>query len=124
MGKISYLAKCIAGQFDSARFVCPNCGDAQSEVISRKFLVTSLRRCANCKLQFRAPIDDPLRNFEFYEHKYSSGFTTNVPSDDALAALIRNNFAGEKNWTYYNDVLKRLGLRSGSRIFDFGCSWG
>jgi SAM-dependent methyltransferase len=124
MGKISYLRKCIAAQFDPARFVCPNCAEAQNAVVSRKFIITSLRRCAKCRLQFRAPTDDPSFNLEFYEHEYSSGFTTDVPSDDTLASLIKNDFAGEKSWTYYNDILKRLGLRSGSRIFDFGCSWG
>jgi cyclopropane fatty-acyl-phospholipid synthase-like methyltransferase len=47
-----------------------------------------------------------------------------MPSDDALANLLANNFDGEKSWAYYNDVLKHLGLRKGARIFDFGCSWG
>jgi cyclopropane fatty-acyl-phospholipid synthase-like methyltransferase len=47
-----------------------------------------------------------------------------MPSDAALATLLSNGFQGEKNWSYYNDVLQRLGLRSGARIFDFGCSWG
>ena len=37
-----------------------------------------------------------------------------MPSDDTLAKLIRNNFDGEKSWAYYNDVLMRLGLRSGA----------
>ena len=124
MRKISYLKKCIAAQFDQARFVCPNCGETQNAVVSRKFLITSLRRCGRCKLQFRAPTDDPSGNLEFYENEYSSGVTTDMPSDDTLAKLIRNNFDGEKSWAYYNDVLMRLGLRSGARIFDFGCSWG
>jgi SAM-dependent methyltransferase len=124
MGKISYLNKCIAAQFDPARFGCPNCGETQNAVISRKFLLTSLRRCGRCKLQFRAPTDDPSSNLEFYENEYCSGITTDMPSDDTLAKLIRDNFDGEKSWAYYNDVLRRLGLPSGARIFDFGCSWG
>jgi cyclopropane fatty-acyl-phospholipid synthase-like methyltransferase len=48
-----------------------------------------------------------------------------MPSDEKLAALIRSNFAGtEKNWDYYNGVLRQLGLGPGERVFDFGCSWG
>jgi len=86
--------------------------------------VTSLRRCAACELQFRTPTDDPSRNLSYYEQEYSQGFTTDMPSDDSLSALLANNFEGEKSWTYYNDVLKRLGFGSGARIFDFGCSWG
>lgn len=48
-----------------------------------------------------------------------------MPSDEELATLIQTNFAGtEKNWAYYNGILRQLGLRRGERVFDFGCSWG
>jgi 2-polyprenyl-3-methyl-5-hydroxy-6-metoxy-1,4-benzoquinol methylase len=70
------------------------------------------------------PTDDPSRSIDYYEQEYSVGFTTDMPSDDNLAILIANNFDGKKNWTYYNNILGLLGLRSGARIFDFGCSWG
>jgi 2-polyprenyl-3-methyl-5-hydroxy-6-metoxy-1,4-benzoquinol methylase len=124
MGKTSYLKKCITAQFDPVRWVCPNCGGAQNTTVARKFLITSLRRCSACELQFRAPTDDPSSNLAFYEREYFSNLTTNMPSDDGLAKLIANDFEGGKNWTYYNDILKRLGLVSGARVFDFGCSWG
>jgi hypothetical protein len=41
-----------------------------------------------------------------------------MPSEESLAGLIKSNFSGEKNWGYYNDVLRRLGLQPGARIFD------
>jgi hypothetical protein len=66
------------------------------------------------------PTDDPSRSLDFYEQEYSAVFTTDMPSDDNFANLIANGFGGEKN---YNDILKRLGLGRGVRIFDFGCSW-
>lgn len=124
MGKLNYLKKCIRAQFDQDRFLCPNCGGSLSDVISRKYLLTTLRRCSNCEMQFRAPTDDQASNRSFYEHEYCAGFTTDMPSDADLLNLISNDFAGEKNWTYYNGVLDRLGLGRGARIFDFGCSWG
>ena len=114
----------MMAQFDHTRFACPNCGSTQSTLISRKFFVPSLRRCEVCQLQFRAPTDDPSWNPNFYENEYSQGFTTDMPSEESLAGLIKSNFRGEKNWGYYNDVLTRLGLQPGARIFDFGCSWG
>jgi hypothetical protein len=74
---------------------------------------------------FRTPTDDLTRNPDFYESEYSEGFTTDLPSDEDLARLLQNNFAGsEKCWAYYNRILGRLGLSPGARIFDFGCSWG
>src|SRR5262249_6858884 len=124
MGKIAYLMRCAQKHFDSSRFICPNCNGARSETISKKYVVTSLRRCLDCELQFRVPTDDPADNERFYEDEYSAGFTTDLPSDDELASLIERGFSGEKNWDYYNEVLKNAGLTHGARIFDFGCSWG
>src|SRR5262245_24078244 len=105
MGKIAYLGRCMKGQFERARFACPNCGSTASAIIARKFIIASLRRCASCELQFRTPTDDPTHNLTYYELEYSQGFTTDLPSDHSLAALLANNFEGEKSWTYYNDVL-------------------
>jgi 2-polyprenyl-3-methyl-5-hydroxy-6-metoxy-1,4-benzoquinol methylase len=125
MGKLAYLRRSIAGQFVRRRFHCPSCGCSNNTVVSRKYVITQLRRCANCELLFRTPTDDPSRNLDYYEDEYSQGFTTDLPTDESLTELIKNDFAGsEKSWAYYNDVLRRLGLDAGARIFDFGCSWG
>jgi SAM-dependent methyltransferase len=124
MGKLAYLRRSIKAQVDPARFACPSCGSLENAVVSRKYLITQLRRCANCQLLFRTPTDDPARNVDYYENEYDQGFTTDMPSQEGLAALVANDFAGEKNYDYYIDVLKRLGLAPGARIFDFGCSWG
>jgi predicted SAM-dependent methyltransferase len=61
----------------------------------------------------------------FYQKSYSQGFTTDCPSDEALAALCSTNFAGcEKNFGDYVGVLDAIGLNSGDSILDFGASWG
>lgn len=122
--RLSYLGKCLGSYLSPERFICVNCGSSDNTVVSRKYLITSLRRCGNCGLQFRAPTDDPVSNLDYYETKYSFGFTTDMPSDEELAKLIESDFAGEKNWSYYNGILKELGLQQGARLFDFGCSWG
>ncbi len=93
--------------------------------VSRKYLVTQLRECQKCSLLFRVPTDNPRNNLRYYESEYSQGFTTEIPSDDTLAELLKDSFAGkEKDWSYYNRVLGMLGLAAGARLFDFGCSWG
>ena len=123
--RLVYLRRSLKAQFSSGRFLCPNCGSDSSRVVDRKFIVTQLRRCADCLLMFRTPTDDPAANRNFYEKEYLQGFTTEMPSDAKLADLIRNNFAGtEKDYSYYIGVLGQLGLGSGARIFDYGCSWG
>jgi SAM-dependent methyltransferase len=96
-----------------------------SSVVDRKYLITQLRRCGNCQLMFRTPTDDPENNLLFYEREYTQGFNTDLPSDAALAEMKRSNFAGtEKCYSYYISVLTQLGLKPGSSIFDYGCSWG
>jgi SAM-dependent methyltransferase len=76
-------------------------------------------------MNFRTPTDDPAANLLFYENEYTQGFTTAIPSDAALSEMKRSNFVGtEKCYSYYISVLTQLGLKPGSRVFDYGCSWG
>jgi len=125
MGRLAYLTKSLARHFERERFVCPNCDSSGGPYVSRKYLITALRRCSQCKLLFRTPTDDPAESTDYYESEYSQGFITELPSEDGLKYLIRTGFAGSgKSWAYYNSVLGRLNLGPGSRIFDFGCSWG
>lgn len=94
-------------------------------VVDRKFFITQLRRCGNCQLMFRTPTDDPKANLMFYENEYKHGYTTDLPSDAALAEMRRSNFAGtEMCYSYYINVLNQIGLKPGSKVFDYGCSWG
>ena len=88
-------------------------------------LVTTLRECPTCRMRFRVPKDNPDRAAEFYQQQYDQGFTTDLPSDQDLQALLAGGFKGtEKDYQPYVSVLKALGLRPGQSILDFGCSWG
>ncbi len=126
MTKLAYLGRCLAAQFSKARFACPNCGFAgPNAVVDRKYLVTQLRRCGRCKIMFRTPTDSSGRNEVFYEQEYVQGFTTDLPSDANLQAMMQTNFAGTgKSYAYYIEILGGLGLRPGASLFDYGCSWG
>jgi SAM-dependent methyltransferase len=76
-------------------------------------------------LRFRFPKDDHKRTADFYQAKYSEGFTTDCPSDDALTALLKGGFSGsQKDFKEYIAVLHAVGLKPSDSILDFGCSWG
>jgi cyclopropane fatty-acyl-phospholipid synthase-like methyltransferase len=61
----------------------------------------------------------------FYDSLYEEGFTTELPSDQKLGNLIESNFSDhEKDFSEIIKILKALGVDSGARILDFGCSWG
>ena len=125
MARFGYFVRSLAAQFSSARFACLNCGTGGAAVVDRKYGVTQLRRCRACALLFRTPTDDPVGNASFYENDYAQGFTTSLPDDAALAAMMDRGFAGgEKDYAYYIGVLARLGVGPGRAVFDFGCSWG
>lgn len=125
MANFSYFQKCLIAQLSAARFRCPNCGNDKNRIVDRKYIITQLRRCAECQILFRTPTDLPEDNAAFYEDEYIQGFTTSVPSDDELFQLKELNFADhEKDYSYYINTLIQLGLKPGAKIFDYGCSWG
>lgn len=120
-----YFLTSVAKFVARTGFDCPSCGSALSTVVSRKHLVTTLRRCAGCELLFRAPTTGASAQRAFYQSEYSEGFTTDCPSPERLAHLQATRFAAtEKDYTRYIDVLRAAGAKPGSRVFDFGCSWG
>jgi len=74
---------------------------------------------------FRIPTDDPFESESFYNGKYSEGFTTDLPSDVELKSLLSSGFAGlEKDYSKYIAIIRALGGSGGSKLLDFGCSWG
>ncbi len=104
---------------------CPACGARETIIIKRKYLVTSLRRCEQCRLMFRVPKPDAAETEQFYQHQYREGFTTDCPGPERLRELLRSGFRdSEKNYAEYESVLAAIGLRPGQSVFDFGCSWG
>jgi 2-polyprenyl-3-methyl-5-hydroxy-6-metoxy-1,4-benzoquinol methylase len=93
--------------------------------VSRKYLVTRLQRCASCQLLYRSPTTSAQDSEEYYQNHYESGFTTELPSDGELKSLLDREFQGTpKNFDRYLKILGALGCGAGSRLFDFGCSWG
>lgn len=125
MSKFTYLRRMLAAQIQRERFFCQNCNSPPGDIVDRKYGITQLRRCRTCGLLYRTPTDSPDLNAEYYEHEYRQGFTTDLPDEPSLDRLKQSNFAGaDKDYSYFIGVLRRFGIASGARLFDFGCSWG
>lgn len=123
--KIGYWANCLKKTLFKKGMSCPSCGYSYSKVIDRKYLVTTLCRCEKCQLLYRAPTTTAEENKSFYQEEYRQGFTTNIPSREQLRIYLHKNFFGsEKDYSTYINILKAAGVTKGSKIFDFGCSWG
>lgn len=120
-----YFAVSLLKALGRIGFICPSCGCKENEVVSRKFIVTSLRRCAGCRLLFRTPTSTEEEFDRFYQHKYESGFTTKLPTPEILETYLAKNFSGTpKDFNHYIRVMNALGVKPGSRLLDLGCSWG
>lgn len=123
--KLSYWLKSAEKRLRGQGGACPSCGSLASSVIARKYLITELRRCETCRLLFRSPTTSQHENSEFYQERYSQGFTTSVPSQHEVDQLISREFRGtEKDYSAYIAVLRAAGVEPGARLLDFGCSWG
>jgi len=122
--KIRYLLW-AALRFAGADTVCPACGELRTGLVKRKYGVTALYRCAQCEVMFRVPKPSPEAEEKFYQSDYTQGFGTECPSDDELARLKQDCFAGsERDYLNYIAVLRAAGVEPGESIHDFGCSWG
>lgn len=125
MSKVRYLTESAIKRLYHRDSKCPSCGAGQSVLISRKYLVTELRRCNHCKLLYRVPVDSINDSKHFYQSNYKQGITTEMPDSHKLDHFKRTHFRDtEKDYSQIISVLEALGVERGRRIFDFGCSWG
>lgn len=121
---LRYFADSLVKRLRGGASKCPSCGFARSSTVDRKYVVTTLNRCLRCQLMFRVPTTSPDRSDVFYQSSYRQGFTTDLPSDAALSEFLSRGFPPERNYGAYIAVLSGLGCMPGTRILDFGCSWG
>ena len=123
--KLRYFAFSLKKNILNKGFACPSCGNLDSKIISRKYLITALHNCNICKLLYRTPTTTKDENEIFYQNEYTQGFTTECPNDEKLSFLLNKNFQGEeKDYSSYIDIIKAGGGVPKHRLFDYGCSWG
>lgn len=123
--RLKYLWRSVCCTLRRDRFRCPNCDEQRSLLVKRKYFVTALRRCSKCRLLFRVPTDPPGFGDEFYQSEYQSGFTTDCPDTASLRQFLANGFRGTtKDFSSRIALLRALGVEPGSRVLDYGASWG
>lgn len=125
--KISYLLDSVKN-FGST-VVCPSCGSQNASQIDRKYVVTRLFECKECRLYFRHPSDSAETNRKFYQKAYmeGDGITTYMPSEGELEELKKMNFTTDSNRNA--ERLRQLfeclfSSLNGVKILDYGASWG
>ena len=124
MEKINYLLSSFVKTISRQGMTCPCCGDS-GVIVERKYFFTALKRCKGCKLLFRCPTGTPTENKKYYQDDYKEGFTTELPTSDALQKMTTACFAGTpKDFSDRVAMLKALPITVGGKIIDFGCSWG
>lgn len=126
MRSLAYLAVSFRKNLLRQGRRCPSCGYADgSEIVDRKWGITTLRRCARCQLLFRAPTTTADENARIYQVEYRQGSTTELPDDATLQRLVETRFRGSPHdFENYLAVLRAAGVPRGARVLDFGCSWG
>ena len=123
--KVRYLLRAVIHLALRQNLDCPNCHSRSSEVVDRKYLFTTLRRCPSCQLLHRIPRDSTGQGKTFYQAEYRQGFTTDMPEDEALQKLLVNKFrGGPRDYQPYLELLAKLGLNKGASLLEYGCSWG
>lgn len=105
-------------------YVCPNCGGKAAEVLDRKYLITSLARCASCDILYRRPITTVEENTRFYLETYNTKLT-NAPVQATEAQLKSLDYLrGVKDAGDYLRVMLALFPGGHAKLLDYGCSWG
>lgn len=123
--KLRYLASSTLRVLARRNLECPSCGSSRSVAVARKYLVTTLRRCQGCCLLFRSPTTPPDAYERYYQTRYRSGLTTDLPDDAQLRHYKATGFSGTaKDFSRYIAILDALGAGRGDRVLDYGCSWG
>ena len=120
-----FLQSCFQRLFRSGAMHCPSCGGKPSSVLDRKHAVLTFARCSQCELLYRQPTTPPEQSRDFYQDDYAQGYTTDMPDDAALRELTARKFAGtERDYSRFIAMFDALGMSRGSRVLEFGCSWG
>lgn len=123
--KLRFVRRLLRHRLERQRRACPYCGPSVSvKFVRRKKIIMDILRCETCHLIFRWPLDTAEESEAYYQNDFA-GDTPQVklPSTQELQRYQTSNFAG--SGLDLSDKVEVLqALRPGSRVLDFGCSWG
>ena len=119
--KINYLIRSTTNLFQKVE--CPYCYSGEVEIIDRKYFVTKLVKCKNCRLSFRFPKDSARFLQRFYQKDYEvdTHIITKLPSDAMLKKQMEENFKDVRNCVKY---VRAANAKKNLRVIDYGASWG
>jgi len=123
--KLAYLYRSVKNFRKTA--VCPNCAGTHFILTDRKYVFTRLLKCTRCRLNVRFPLDDPTFMESFYQQDYQAHYSeethsiTDLPTDDALARMMADNFPDKRNHAPFVGALLH---NIKGKVLDYGCSWG
>lgn len=122
--QVPYLARGLLGRLKTGPR-CPCGAPGIGSALARKGFHT-LHACGTCGLLYRHPRESADEMVSFYEDGYAEpGLTTELPTPEALDELLRRGFVGSgKDFTWHLACLAALGIGPGSRVLDYGASWG
>ena len=124
INRVKYYAASLAKRPFSKYFNCPNCGCKAAELIDRKYLITTLARCPSCEILFRQPTDTKEELNSFYTEGYTTS-GTDLPADRSPDTYRNLEILRQhKDFSDYIRVLRAAGCGHGTKLFDYGCSWG
>ena len=138
LNRIKYFVSSLIKNFNTSYKNCTYCGSQTYKVIVKKFFVTKLVRCNNCKFMFRIPTTNVKENNKYYQDEYSGGgqdliedknnFTINVPDEFKETNPKLINFKNtDKDYSKYILILSKIKKKVSHeklKLFDYGCSWG
>ncbi len=123
--KVRYVRRILRHRWHGQPRVCPYCGPSSTvKLVRRKKIIVEILLCQNCHLWFRWPADTPHEHENYYQEEFA-GDTPQVilPNAQELQALKSANFSGS-SLDINNKGRVLNAVRPGSRVLDFGCSWG
>ncbi len=126
--KIWFFIEVIIKRLIFRKSICPFCKTAyrrQYRTIDSKYIFLKLIECGQCGLFYRVPTSNQLCSVRFYQKRYKQGYTTDLPNEIQLKKLLAQNFIKtSRDYSRFINLFKDLNIENGSRIIDYGCSWG
>ena len=123
--KLRYIRRILCHRWRGQPRLCPYCGPASTvSLVRRKKWIVEILQCRTCHLWFRWPSDTPGEHDEYYQEEFAGDSPqVNLPGNGELGLLLKTNFSGSP-LDINNKIRVLRALRPGSRVLDFGCSWG
>lgn len=101
----------------SSKSRCPSCAGGDGEIVGRSKVLFLARRCSQCGLVYRIPIEFMPRFYETTYHQYADWYRELRSGE--LQEHFRNKFR-DSRWDYYDKLSLVTAVKAGGELLDFG----